>query len=92
MKGSESLVHSSFPFILLVDCGSPAFPPTTNATVGAVASTAEGATVTFQCADGLIPPDPMNITCIRINNMGQWTPDPAEVQCHEGTIGHTQCC
>ena len=38
---------------LLVDCGQPEFP--SNGVVSAVSSTTEGATVTFQCEEGLFP-------------------------------------
>ena len=36
--------------------------------------------MTFQCEEGLIPSHPI-ITCTRIGRGGQWTPDPASVQC-----------
>ena len=62
---------------LLVDCGQPEFP--SNGVVSAVSSTTEGATVTFQCEEGLFPSDPVNITC---SSTGLWTPNPEDVQCN----------
>ena len=62
---------------LLVDCGQPEFP--SNGVVSAVSSTTEGATVTFQCEEGLFPLDSITSTC---SSTGQWTPNPADVQCN----------
>ena len=42
---------------LLVDCGQPEIP--SNGVVSAVSSTAEGATVTFQCEEGLFHSNPI---------------------------------
>ena len=60
----------------LADCGQPEFP--SNGDVSAVSSTTEGANVTFQCEEGLLPSDPITSTC---NSIGLWTPNPADVQC-----------
>ena len=43
----------------------------------------EGATLSFQCEEGLTPSYLINITCTRIGNSGQWRPDPA-MQCSDG--------
>ena len=62
----------------LVDCGQPEFP--SNGVVSAVSSTTEGATVTFQCEEGLFPSDTITSTC---SSTGLWTPNPAdeELEC-----------
>ena len=70
-----SCIFLSFYMIgFLVDCGQPEF----NSVVSNVSSTTEGATMTFKCDEGLFPSDPITSTC---NSTGQWTPDPADVQC-----------
>ena len=61
---------------LLVDCGQPEFP--SNGVVSAVSSTTEGATVTFQCEEGLFPSDPITSIC---SSTGHWTTNAADVQC-----------
>ena len=74
-------------YCVVVDCGSPELP--SNAAVLAAAegtdgsSNTEGATVSFQCEEGLTPSHPINITCTSISNTGLWRPDPA-VQCSDG--------
>ena len=65
---------------LLVDCGQPEFP--SNGVVSAVSSTTEGATVTFQCEEGLFPSDTITSTC---SSTGLWTPNLVDVQCSAGT-------
>ena len=60
--------------LYVVDCGSPELP--SNAAVLAAAegtdgsANTEGATLSFQCEEGLTPSDPTNITCTRIGNTG----------------------
>ena len=72
---------------LLVDCGQPEFP--FNGVVSAVSSTTEGATVTFQCEEGLFPSDLITSTC---NNTGLWTPNPADVECSSSGMLLEECC
>lgn len=64
-----------------VDCGAPVIP--SNVTVSDTSNTTEGATVTFQCEEGLIPSHLITITCTRNGNVGQWIPDPASIQCSQ---------
>ena len=73
-RGQHLLSFSMIGF--LVDCGQPEFP--SNGVVSAVSSTTEGATVTFQCEEGLFPSDPITSIC---SSTGQWTPNLANVQC-----------
>ena len=61
----------------LVDCGQPEIP--SNGVVSDLFNTTEGATVTFQCEEGLFPSDPITSTC---SSTGQWSPNPADVQCN----------
>ena len=78
------LVHHYF--ICVVDCGVPVFPSsgTVNAETNA---TTEGATVSFECEEGLLPSgsNSTNIQCRNSNDMGrdigQWIPDPATLVC-----------
>lgn len=76
---------------LTVDCGIPTIP--SNVSVSATPSdTTEGAVVTIQCEEGLTPPFPINITCTRSGREGQWRPDPANIQCHEGITNYYREC
>ena len=74
----------------LVDCGQPEFP--SNGVISNVSSTTEGANVTFQCEEGLLPSD--SITLSTCNSTGQWTPSPADVQCllAQGISIFGNCC
>ena len=59
-------------------------PPNINA--GEVTSTTEGATVSFQCEEGLFLPQGSNSTmvvCANIDDIGQWIPDPATLLCRQ---------
>ena len=62
----------------------PDFPPGGSVVGDVVTNTTEGATVSFECEDGLIITPGSNrtvITCTYVNNNGVWMPDPASQQC-----------
>jgi hypothetical protein len=64
--------------MFVTDCGAPVIP--SNATVSCLSSTTEGATLTIQCEEGLVPSHPINITCTSISGAGQWMPDQGAVK------------
>ena len=65
--------------LYVVDCGSPELP--SNAAVLAAAEGTDGSTNTEGATVIFTLSHPINITCTRIGNSGQWSPDPAAVQC-----------
>ena len=64
------------------DCGDPA--PANNVVIGSYSSTLAGSSVTFQCADGLVPSGVETAVC---GNDGRWTPDPANHACSSSSTG-----
>ena len=64
-------------FSVVVDCGIPEFVSSSSNTP--VTSTIEGATISFQCEEGLLSSgsNSTTIQCTNSGNMGQWRPDPA---------------
>ncbi len=71
-------------FFYPVDCGEPEFPSSSNGVAGAVTTTTEGATVSFQCEEGFFLSSDSNSTviqCTNISNMGQWIPNSTTLLC-----------
>ena len=63
-----------------VICGPPQPPSNGSVNFGnQSAPYSEGATVTFQCDDGLFPNDTRNTTCTDMSGIGEWVPDPADL-------------
>ena len=78
-----------------VDCGELMLPSNSNGNIGiAVTDTTEGATVSFQCEEGLFLPSGSNgtlIQCTNVGNMGQWMPSPAILVCRPEGIENATC-
>ena len=74
----------------------PKFPSNINGIAGAVTSTTEGATVSFQCGEGLFLLEPLGSTnttieCMNIGESGMWRPNPASFECRpEGTLYYSR--
>ena len=70
-------IHTSFDiWFLLADCGDPTLPM--NGVVMAYDSTLEGSQIVFQCSPGFVPSQQMMSVCMADGN---WTPNPAELEC-----------
>ena len=68
---------------LRVTCGTPQPPSNGSVKFGnqPLQYYAEGTTVTFQCDDGLFPNDVRSTTCTDMSGLGEWVPDPADLDC-----------
>ena len=66
-----------------VICGPPQPPSNGSVNIGnqPLPYYAEGTTFTFQCDDGLFPNDTRNTTCTDMSGLGEWDPDPADLDC-----------
>ena len=64
-----------------VTCGTPRPPSNGSVNLGNQSLPYAGTTVTFQCNDGLFPNDARNTTCTDMSGMGEWVPDPADLDC-----------
>ena len=74
------IITSSFYVCVIVNCGSPQLP--LNSTIGEYNSTMRGSEVTFQCDEGLFPPNEMTSVCtLQDSGEGRWYPDPEQLEC-----------
>ena len=69
-----------------VDCGDVVLHSNANGSIGAVTDTTEGATVNFQCEEGLFLSSGHNSTLIQCTNTSQWMPNPATLLCRPQEI------